>query len=134
MMHLVNKFFGLSKIRSTITATHDMEKSGVANNDYRVSKFGITLFYSNEDYILNANGTDVTVKPKERFGPIPFLFRESDPYTARINARGVSSVYFIRLLGDYWIGIYTVSPDKKYLKGILNNGWAIIEEDLWKKT
>ncbi len=134
MINLINKIFGHSKIKSMITATSAMEKTGVANNDYRVSKFGITLFYSNEDYILNINGTDVIVKPKERFGPIPFLFKEDDEYTAKIHSFGMSSTYFIKLLGDNWIGNYTVAKDKKHVKGILNNGWAIVEEVMHKKT
>jgi hypothetical protein len=133
IMNVVNKVFGQSKIKSTITATSEMEKSGIANNDYHVSKFGLTVFYSNEDYVLNMNGSDVIVKPKERFGPIPFLFRENDEYTAQIHADGMSSTYFIKLLGDNWIGIYTVAPDKKHVKGVLNNGWATVEEDMYKE-
>jgi hypothetical protein len=133
MMNLVNKIFGSSKIKSVITATPEMQQAGIANNDYRVTKFGITLFYSNENYILNTNGTDVVVKPQERFGPIPFLFRERDEYTAKIHTAGMSSTYYIKLLGDNWTGNYTVREDKKYVKGVLDNGWATVVEILDKQ-
>ena len=133
MMNMVNRVFGNSNIRSTITASPGMEISGIANNDYRVRKFGFTLFYSNEDYILDANGTDVVVRPRERFGPIPFLFRETDSYTARIHSLGMSSTYYIRLLGDDWIGNYQVAEGKRHVKGILDNGWATVVELLDKQ-
>lgn len=132
MMNLVNKIFGISKIRSVITATAEMQEAGIANNDYRVTKFGITLFYSNENYVLNPNGSDVLVKPHERFGPIPFLFREDDEYPAKIHAAGMSSTYYIKLLSDNWIGKYTVAEDKKHVKGVLYNGWATVVEILDK--
>jgi hypothetical protein len=133
MMHFVSKIFGHSAIRSLITATPEMQEKGVANNNYRVSKFGITLFFSNEDYLLDANGSDVMVKPNERFGPIPFLFREHDPYRAVIHDQGISSTYYIILLSDHWIGQYQVSPDKRHVVGILKNGWATVTELLDKQ-
>ena len=127
-MTLVIKVFGRAVFHSRIAVFPDLGAAGIASNSIRLSRFGITLFISNEDYALDPDGSSVAVKAKERFGPIPFLFREYVEYPATIHEGGMSSTYYLPLLDSQWIAKYTVRSDRNHLDGALECGWGRAEE------
>src|SRR5690242_15143799 len=69
-MFLVIRIAGPGRIDSRIRAFPDRGKAGMATNVVRISRWGVTLYLLREQYILDANGRDVWVRSRERFGPI----------------------------------------------------------------
>jgi hypothetical protein len=90
-MVLVQKIAGPSAIFSTILAFPAWGPRGVATNEVCIKKFGVTLYLLREQYVLNPDGTMVFVHSRERFGPVPFLFRATKRHPARIHERGQSA-------------------------------------------
>lgn len=129
-MALVTKVFGRATFYSRIAAFPDRGAAGVASNFIRLSRFGITLFISNEDYVLHPDGSGVTVKAKERFGPIPFLFCEDVEYPATIHEGGMSSTYYLPMLDSQWVAKYQVRSDRNHVDGVLECDWGRAEETM----
>lgn len=103
------RVFGAPPIDSHIIAFPQRGQFGVATNVIRIHGIlNLTLFLSREEYVLNPDGTHVIVKAQERYGPIPFLFRESVEYPATIHPGGMSSTYEQPALGEVWQSNYTV--------------------------
>jgi hypothetical protein len=127
-MALVIKVCNRAAIHSQITACPDKGVAGIASNSYRLYRLGITLFLSNEDYVLDPGGSGVTVKAQERFGPIPFLFREYVEYPATIHEAGMSSTYCLPMLDSQWTAQYHVRPDRNQVDGVLECSWGRAEE------
>lgn len=132
-MAVVQKIFGDGTISSVIQVFPKKGKAGVAHNTFHIKKAGITLFRSDEDYILSPNGTGVTVDAHVRFGPIPFLFKEHDVYPATIYDGGMRAVYFIKLLATQFLGNYTVAQDRKQVHSVLTSSFAVADETLNKE-
>ena len=127
-MALTTRLFKRANFHSRITASPDQGEAGIASNSIRLYRFGITLFISNEDYVLDRDGSGVTVKGQERFGPIPFLFREYVEYPATIHEGGMSSTYHLPMLDSQWIARYQVRPDRNGVNGVLECAWGRAEE------
>lgn len=87
------KLLGSSSIDSTVRAFREWGSAGVATNVVRIKKFGLTLYLLKEEYILRTDGTGVSVRSRERFGPIPFLFRTAKRYPAEIHEGGRGATY-----------------------------------------
>jgi hypothetical protein len=121
-----------AKIDSRIWADEDERPAGVAGNTVRISKFGVTLYLLKETYTLDAHGSDVAVRAHERFGPIPFLLRNEKRHPAVIHADGMSSTYYIPLLGADWVATYTVQRDRKHIDGVLTCAFAEARETIHK--
>jgi hypothetical protein len=131
-MALVHRLTSDSRIDSDVWARPEDGVAGVAGNTVRISRFGITLYLLRETYTLAENGSDVAVHAHERFGPIPFLLRNEKRHPAAIHADGMSSTYFIPLLGADWIASYTVHPDRANIDGVLTCPWARATETIHK--
>ena len=69
----------------------------------------------------------------ERFGPVPFLFRNEKRHPAVIHADGMSSTYYIPLLGADWVASYTVHADRRHIDGVLTCVWAQATETIHKR-
>lgn len=123
-MRIMQKLFGPGRITSVLKAYPNEGEIGVATNVVRIHKFGLTLYLLNETYALHADGTNVTVKANDRFGPIPFLFRESKEYPAVIHSGGLSSTYYMPLLGTSWNCNYQIKADKNHVEALLKCEWA----------
>jgi hypothetical protein len=74
----------------------------------------------------------VAVHAHERFGPIPFLLRNEKRHSAAIHADGLSSTYYIPLLGAAWVANYVVHPDRTQIDGVLTCDWARATETIDK--
>jgi hypothetical protein len=119
---------GKAQIQSCIIGHPQEGESGVAQNLVIIRVWGIVFYRLQERYILNANGRDVWVESKERFGPIPFLFNNKKQHPAEILDNGMRSVYYIPLLGAQWIGRYTVREDCSHIHSALTCDWAVGHE------
>jgi hypothetical protein len=131
-MALAHRLTGDSRIDSDVWARPEEGAAGVAGNTVRISRFGITLYLLRETYTLAENGSDVAVHAHERFGPIPFLLRNEKRHPAAIHAEGLSSTYYIPLLGADWIARYTVHRDRRHIDGVLTCPWARATETIHK--
>jgi len=131
-MELTHRLTGDSRIDSTVWARPDEGAAGVAGNTVRISRFGVTLYLLKETYTLDPNGHDVAVHCHERFGPIPFLLRHEKRHPAVIHEHGMSSTYYIPLLGADWTASYTVHPDRTHIDGLLTCAWAEATETIHK--
>jgi hypothetical protein len=127
-----SQMFGTSRIDSTLWARPEEGVAGVAGNTVRISKFGLTLYLLHETYTLAEDGSDVAVHAHERFGPLPFLFNNEKRHPAVIHAEGMSSTYYIPLLGAEWVANYTVAPDREHIDGHLTCPWAEARETIHK--
>jgi hypothetical protein len=121
------------RIDSTLWAHPDEGVAGVAGNTVRISKFGLTLYLLKETYTLDENGKDVAVHARERFGPVPFLLRNEKRHPAEIYERGMSSAYFMPLLGADWVARYTVRSDRRHIDGHLTCAFAEAREIIDKQ-
>jgi hypothetical protein len=131
-MEVMHRLTGDSRIDSDVWAKPEEGSSGVAGNTVRISRFGVTLYLLEETYTLAENGADVAVHAHERFGPFPFLFRIEKRHPAVIHADGMSSTYYIPLLGADWIASYTVHDDRTHIDGTLTCPWAEATETIHK--
>ena len=131
-LDLVHRLFRQTRIDSTIWTDPDAGVAGIAGNTVRSSKLANTLYLLEETYTLAENGSDVAVDAHERFGPIPFLLRNHKEHGAVIHANGMSSTYYIPLLGADWTADYTVHPDRAHIDGLLRCPWAEAREIIHK--
>jgi hypothetical protein len=131
-MAFVQRMFGDSRLDSVIRASPDEGDFGVARNVVRISRFRITLYLLKEQYTLDRDGRGVVVNARERFGPIPFLFRNRKEHPAEIHAGGTSSTYHMPLLGTAWTADYEVTPARDEIAGVLRCPWAECNERMAK--
>jgi hypothetical protein len=131
-MRLVQMLFGDSRLDSEIWASPEEGDFGAARNVVRISRFRITLYLLKEQYTLNRDGKSVVVSARERFGPIPFLFRNTKEHPAEIHAGGMSSTYHMPLLGTAWTADYAVAPGRGEIEGVLRCHWAECDERMVK--
>jgi hypothetical protein len=131
-MELMHGLTGDSRIDSDVWARPEDGAAGVAGNTVRISRFGITLYLLRESYTLDPNGNDVAVHARERFGPIPFLLRNEKRHPAAIHTDGMSSTYYIPLLGADWVASYTVHADRTHIDGLLTCAWGQATETIHK--
>jgi hypothetical protein len=59
----------------------------------RIHKRALTLYVLDEVYTLDPDGRRVAVDARERFGPLPFLFRNAKRHPAEIDEEGLPSAY-----------------------------------------
>jgi hypothetical protein len=128
-MHVLASLFGRARITSTLAPSPPDSESVVANA-VRIVKFGIRLYTLNEVYQLQADGHQVDVRSKERFGPIPFLFNRSKEHPAEILDDGMHSIYYIPLLGAQWIARYTVRADHQHIDSVMTCSWGEAHENI----
>jgi hypothetical protein len=131
-MELTHRLTGDSRIDSNVWARPDVGAAGIAGNTVRISRFGITLYLLQESYTLDPDGHNVAVHAHERFGPIPFLLRNEKRHPAVIHKHGISSSYYIPLLGADWVANYTVHADQTHIDGLLTCPWAQATETINK--
>jgi hypothetical protein len=124
------RIFGAPPIDSHIEAFPDKGAFGVATNVIRIHGIlNMTLFLSHEEYVLNPDGVHVIVKAHERYGPVPFLFREDVEYPAAIHPDGLSSTYEQPALGEVWQSNYTVQ-DHDHVSSVLRCVWGEASETI----
>ncbi|MEU9998410.1 hypothetical protein [Streptomyces sp. NPDC050848] len=128
-MHVVERLTGVPRQESTIVAKPDVGEFGRADNVVRISKFGVTLYLLEEQYVLHSDGTGVTVNGDERLGPVPGLLTRTFTYSAEIRDEGMAATYRMPLLGALWIANYQVAPDRQSLFAELVCDWGRVTED-----
>ncbi|MFJ7066257.1 hypothetical protein [Streptomyces sp. NPDC101115] len=128
-MHVVQLLTGAPRQHSTIVAKPHEGEFGRADNVLRISKFGLTLYLLDEQYVLEGNGTGVTVRAVERLGPVPRLLTRSFTYSAEIRDEGMAATYRMPLLGAMWTANYQVAADRQSLLAELVCDWGTATED-----
>lgn len=128
-MHIVELLTGAPRQSSTIVAKPDEGEFGRADNVVRISKFGVTLYLLEEQYVLDRNGTSVVVNGDERLGPVPGLLTRTFTYSAEIRDEGMAATYRMPLLGTLWIANYQVAADRQSLFAELVCDWGTATED-----
>lgn len=128
-MHVIELLTGAPQQDSKITAKPDEGEFGEADNVLRISKFGVTLYLLEEQYVLASNGTGVNIRARERLGPVPGLFTRSFTYTAEISDEGRAATYHMPLLATPWIGKYRVAADRQSIFAELLCDWGRATED-----
>lgn len=133
-MQVFQRVFGQGSITTVMTPHPNEGEAGTCTNDFRIARWFFPLFHSSETYALSPDGTSVHVDAHVTFGPIPFLFREHDTYTATVSDGGFRNLYNIRLLGSRFEGRYVVAPDRLRVESSLVNEWATANEVLIKDS
>jgi hypothetical protein len=133
MLHAMQRLTGAGSIDSVIVALDGGEERPIARNAVRIRRFGLALYTLDETYALGPDGRSVTVDAHERFGPIPFLLRNSKRHGAVIGEDGRSSRYDMPLLGAAWVAEYEVSEDGREIRGRLHSSWAEASEAMRKQ-
>ncbi len=128
-MALTVRLFGRATITSAVTAHPDRGEAGVATNEIRISKFGITLYLLREEYRLDRNCRDATVVSEERFGPVAGLLESHKEYPAEVDP-GPRATYHMPLLGAEWTGRYEPSDDHDRIDAELTCAWATASETI----
>ena len=93
-MTVFTRITGKATIDSEIWAHPEERAFGTASNHVRIHRLGLTLYLLDEVYTLDPDGRSVAVDARERFGPIPFLFRNHKQHPAEINSDGLGSTYY----------------------------------------
>lgn len=128
-MHTIELLTGAPRQESTIVAKPNEGEFGQADNVVKISKFGVTLYLLEEQYVLDSNGTGVTVHGKERLGPVPGLLTRTFIYTAEVRDEGMAATYHMPLLATPWIGNYQVSADRQSIFAELVCDWGRATEE-----
>ncbi|MBB4980844.1 MULTISPECIES: hypothetical protein [Streptomyces] len=128
-MHTIELLTGAPRQESTIVAKPDEGEFGQADNVVKISKFGVTLYLLEEQYVLDSNGTGVTVHGKERLGPVPGLLTRTFIYTAEIRDEGMAATYHMPLLATPWTGNYQVAADRQSIFAELLCDWGRVTEE-----
>jgi hypothetical protein len=131
-MATVQRLFGASRMTSKIWLEEKHESLGFVHNAIRLTKWHIPIYVVEETYTLDLDGNSVVVEARERFGPVPFLFRVKKRYPATIHPPGTSSTYWIPLLGADWIATYHVREDRRNLEGKIVCDFAEATETIRK--
>lgn len=132
-MHTIQRVTGAATIDSVIVAGGDADEHPIARNVVRIRRFHVTLYALDETYTMDPDGHTVTVRARERFGPIPFLFRNAKLHGAVIGDDGHSSRYDMPLLGTPWVAEYKVSEDRREIRGRLYSSWGEAAEVMRKQ-
>ena len=127
-MLFLTTFFGEARITSYIAGDPERAPAGLATNEVRITKWGVTLYLLRERYHLHTDGRCVTVDARERFGPIPFLLSSRKAHPADILDDGLRAVYYMPLLGTDWVGNYDVRQDGTRIEATLSCDWARASE------
>jgi len=127
-MVFFQKLAGKSAINSDMQPHPSEGSFGVATNIVRIHKGILTLYLLHEKYVLDPDGSHVKVISRDHFGPFSFLFRDSMEYPATIHAGGMSSTYYMPLLGTSWVCNYQVQPDRNHVDAVLQCAWAEAHE------
>ncbi|QES51889.1 hypothetical protein DEJ50_32625 [Streptomyces venezuelae] len=128
-MHIIERLTGAPRQDSTIVAKPNVGEFGRADNVLRISKFGLTVYLLDEQYVLESNGTGVTVHGKERLGPVPGLLTRTFTYSAEIRDEGMAATYRMPLLGALWIADYQVAADRQSVFAELVCDWGKATEE-----
>lgn len=123
-MAVVMRLFGVANITSLLEGFPDERPAGVVTNEVRLAKFGLTLYLLRERYLIHPDGRGVTVSSRERFGPVPFLFRSTKAHPAEILDEGSRAIYYMPLLGTDWVGRYHVRTDRNHIESVLTCSWG----------
>jgi hypothetical protein len=127
-MALVQRLLGSATIVSQVDAFPSWGPNGVATNVVRIRKLGVTLYLLREQYVLDPDGSRVFVHSRERYGPIPFLFRAKKRHPAVIKDEGRRATYLdMPLLGTLWEGRYAVLDDD-HIDAELRCPWGLAKE------
>jgi hypothetical protein len=129
-MAVVIKLGGSAALDSVLGGDPDRGPAGVATNVVRISKLGLTVYLLRESYTLDEDGTGVGVEADERFGPLPGILQRHFRYPAVIHTAGMSSTYYMPLLGADWTASYQVDPDRRHIAGRLVCPWAEASETI----
>ena len=128
------KLVGSAPITSHLDGDPKAGRGGVVANRVRISKFGLTLYLLEEHYYLDPDGTNIQVQADERFGPIPFLFKNHKEHPAEATNAGMRAVYYIPLLGTEWTATYTVAEDRTHIHSAMVCAWAEGHEIIHKTS
>lgn len=123
-MAFAMRLFGVANITSLLEGYPGERPAGMVTNEVRLTKFGMTLYILRERYIIHPDGRGVTVSSRERFGPIPFLFRTTKAHAAEVLDDGARAIYYMPLLGTDWVGRYHVRPDRNHIESVLTCSWG----------
>lgn len=115
---------GWAAITSVLVPDAERRQAVRVRNRVRIHRFGVTLYTLAETYTLDAGGSGVIVDAEERFGPVPFLFRDRKRHTAEVLDGGMRAVYALPLLGTQWVAMYQVLPDGRHIDSTLRCAWA----------
>jgi hypothetical protein len=126
------RLVGWGAITSALHQVHDGAPGVRVRNHVRIHRFGVTLYVLDETYTLSSDGTGVTVDASERFGPVPFLFRNRKHHTAQVLDGGMRAVYSLPLLGATWIADYHVRDGLRHIDSTLTSAWAEAHERIDK--
>jgi hypothetical protein len=125
---------GGSSIASDMSAEPEAGRFGVARNRLRIDRIGLTLYLAEEEYVLDPDGSGVEVLARERFGPIPFLFRDTKRFSAVIHPGGHDSTYSMPLLGVEWTARYHIRDDGSHIDGHIEGPWAEARESMDRRS
>lgn len=124
---------GPAPIVSHLDGNPRQGNAGVVFNAVKISRFGITLYLLREHYELDADGRHVRVVADERFGPVPFLFRNHKTHSAEVVDGGMRAIYYLPLLGAQWVAAYKVADDRRHIDSRMICPWATAAEIIEKR-
>ena len=128
--HWLLLIFGPARIGSRIEAFPEQGEAGVATNDIFMKKFGIIIYRQVIRYCLHADGTRVTVRGWERYGPIPRFLQHDIEHWGRIHPGGMRSTYDIPMLGDRFTAEYTIESGRSHIESHMRGSFAEAREIL----
>ncbi|WP_437901990.1 DUF5995 family protein [Sorangium sp. So ce327] len=84
----------------------------------------VRLYALRGHYQLDPDGTNVVVRMREEFGPIPLLFHRDTRATARITDEGRRAEYQRTMFGSAWQGVYEVAPTSDEVHVRYSSAWG----------
>lgn len=121
-------------MRGEIACDPNEGEHGVARVDVSVERFGFEIYRLRGHYALDPNGVGVDIRIYQRFGPYGSPFENEKDATAEIRNDGYLGVYFMPILGDRWVGEYTLNPNHRRLEAEYTCPWGVTIEQMDRKV
>ncbi len=130
MLAGVEKLPGKAIMHGEIACDPNEGAYGVARVDVSVERFGFEIYRLRGHYALDPDGVGVDIRIYQRFGPYGSPLENEKDATAKIEKEGYLGKYFMEILGDDWVGAYTLNPNHERLDAEYTCPWGVTTETM----
>jgi hypothetical protein len=124
LLHVVGLLPGDAIMYGEIACDPHEGDSGVARVDVSVERFGLEIYRLRGHYALVDDGVGVGIRIYQRFGPYGSPLENEKDATAEILEGGYLGVYYMKILGEDWVGKYRLNPNHRRLEAEYKCEWG----------
>lgn len=128
ILHAAQQLPGQAVMIGEIACDPKEGHAGVARVDVSVERFGMEIYRLRGHYALVDDGVGVDIEIYQRFGPYGSPLENTKRATAEILEKGYLGVYYMKILGDDWVGRYDIAKSADSLDAEYTCPWGVTRE------